>query len=469
MNPENTNQPQIGTNQLNQSGAQNINVSQTDSNEEKVENVNVNTVSNMASENTNQSTGSGVVTNTSGAGVNTNINVNAQSVVSTSDVSNEIKNESTNAQNSANLVAPSNVEQTIITDSVSGMSADENNGVEVVNDNGNVVNNVDSGIREEVKLDTTIIAGVPNVGNANFSVTTPVPEKSEDEKERTIVETKKKKNSNAIVVVLLIIMIVCIIFIDDIMEYFNTSFVPNISTEKKEESLSNNLVDGYIKIGDLSAYIKLSGVKFYNFSLKENNKVIFSFVSDDKLDSSDKLGYYIVLFNSDKELLYKEQFKTIGKIEGNSVNQYVISVDALVYQEAKYAQVIKLTDEEIANEYNVVCSYTKELKDNANNVIKMNFKNTYYFKNDLLESYSVSKEYVFPLNETDDMLKYKEEIDNENASLISDGIKTDYNNYKLNYTVVLSKVSSDFIPLYKSDATKTIIVKKEKLKKWECK
>ena len=33
----------------------------------------------------------------------------------------------------------------------------------------------------------------------------------------------------------------------------------------------------------------------------------------------------------------------------------------------------------------------------------------------------------------------------------------------------MNKIPEGFVPLYKNTATKTMIIKKEKLKKWECK
>ena len=363
------------------------------------------------------------------------------------------------------LVAPSKEVQTTISGIFEGMAQiNENENVNPIINEG--VANTDNGIREEVKLDTNIaMEGVPTINNSNVSVAVPTHEQKDisEISNQAVINTQKSKTSNTIIVVLLIIMAVCVFFIDDILGYFNTNFAPSIK-DNKEEELSNNLIDGYIKLGDPVAYMKTGGIKFYNFSLSETNKVILSFLSDKKLDETSSLGYYIVLYNSEKEITYKELFSIPKKIEANEVSQYKISLDVDVYEDSKYAKIIKYTDEELARKYKIVCSYNIE-----NNDIKLNYQNTYAFENDLLVSYTIVKDYSLPDSETEDSKKYKNELDNENAKITEVGIKTEYNNNKLTYSVNMNKIPEGFVPLYKNTATKTMIIKKEKLKQWDCK
>ena len=363
------------------------------------------------------------------------------------------------------LVAPSKEVQTTISGIVEGMvQVNENENVNPIINEG--IANTDNGIREEVKLDTSIaMEGVPTINNSNVSVAVPTHEQKDisEISNQAVINTQKSKTSNTIIIVLLIIMAGCVFFIDDILGFFNTNFAPSIK-DNKEEELSNNLIDGYIKLGDPVAYMKTGGIKFYNFSLSETNKVILSFLSDKKLDETSSLGYYIVLYNSEKEITYKELFSIPKKIEANEVSQYKISLDVDVYEDSKYAKIIKYTDEELAKKYKIVCSYNIE-----NNDIKLNYQNTYAFENDLLVSYTIVKDYSLPDNETEDSKKYKNELDNENAKITEVGIKTEYNNNKLTYSVNMNKIPEGFVPLYKNTATKTMIIKKEKLKKWECK
>ena len=363
------------------------------------------------------------------------------------------------------LVAPSKEVQTTISRIVEGMvQVNENENVNPIINEG--IANTDNGIREEVKLDTSIaMEGVPTINNSNVSVAVPTHEQKDisEISNQAVINTQKSKTSNTIIIVLLIIMAGCVFFIDDILGFFNTNFAPSIK-DNKEEELSNNLIDGYIKLGDPVAYMKTGGIKFYNFSLSETNKVILSFLSDKKLDETSSLGYYIVLYNSEKEITYKELFSIPKKIEANEVSQYKISLDVDVYEDSKYAKIIKYTDEELAKKYKIVCSYNIE-----NNDIKLNYQNTYAFENDLLVSYTIVKDYSLPDSKTEDSKKYKNELDNENAKITEVGIKTEYNNNKLTYSVNMNKIPEGFVPLYKNTATKTMIIKKEKLKKWECK
>lgn len=363
------------------------------------------------------------------------------------------------------LAAPSKEVQTTISGTIEGMTQ--------VSENANVAPTVtetpvgaDNGIREEVKLDANIaMEGVPTISGNNVSVAVPTQETKDvsEVANQAVINTQKSKSSNVIIIVILLIIAGCVYFIDDILAYFNTNFAPTIK-ENKEEELSNNLIDGYIKLGTPDSYMKTGGIKYYNFSLSETNKLILSFVSDKKLDETSSLGYYIVLYNNDKEIIYKELFSIPKKVEANEVSQYKISLDVDVYEDSKYAKIIKYTDEELAKKYKLVCSYSTE-----KNGIKLNYENIYAFENDLLVSYTISKDYTLPVEETDESKKYKEELDSENTKMTEAGIKTEYKDNKLTYSVSMVKLPDGFIPLYKKTATKTMISKKEKLKKWECK
>ena len=363
------------------------------------------------------------------------------------------------------LAAPSKEVQTTISGTIEGMTQ--------VSENANVAPTVtetpvsaDNGIREEVKLDANIaMEGVPTISGNNVSVAIPTQETKDVSEiaDQAVINTQKSKSSNVIIIIILLIIAGCVYFIDDILAYFNTNFAPTIK-ENKEEELSNNLIDGYIKLGTPDSYMKTGGIKYYNFSLSETNKLILSFVSDKKLDETSSLGYYIVLYNNDKEITYKELFSIPKKVEANEVSQYKISLDVDVYEDSKYAKIIKYTDEELAKKYKLVCSYNTE-----KNGIKLNYENIYAFENDLLVSYTISKDYTLPVEETDEVKKYKEELDNENTKMTEAGIKTEYKDNKLTYSVSMVKLPDGFIPLYKKTATKTMISKKEKLKKWECK
>lgn len=365
------------------------------------------------------------------------------------------------------VAAPSKVEQTVITDNIEGMAKEEENAkTETTISNENI--SVDDGIREEVKLDMSVaMEGVPTIDNANVVEAAPTQETKsiEEISVQTEVNTQKSKTSNVIIIVILLFIAAFIFFMDDIMSFFNTTVLPMIKNDVKKEDTSGNLVDGYIRLGDPSSFMKMSGIKFYNFTTSEQNKVIFSYLADKKLDSTDSLGYYIVFYNNDKEITYKELFNVNNTIEKGEVNQYRINVDADVYQESKYGKIIKYTEDELQKKYKVTCTFTRDETDN----IKLKYENVYNFENDLLVSYSISKEYILPTVETETSKKYKEELDNENTKISEVGVTTDYKDNKLFYSVNLNKLPDGFIPLYKKTSTKAMIVKKENLKKWECK
>lgn len=365
------------------------------------------------------------------------------------------------------VAAPSKVEQTIITDNIEGMAQEnekENVNEEVVPEE---TSSTDNGIREEVKLDMNVaMEGVPTIDNNNVAEAAPTQETKtiEEVSSQTEVNTQKKKTNNTIIIVILLIIALCVYFMDDLASFFNETVMPMIKNETKEEDTSGNLVDGYIRLGDPSSYVKLSGIKFYNFTISEKNKIIFSFLSDKKLDFTSDLGYYIVFYDNDKDITYKELFNATNVINGE-VNQYKINVDADIYQDSKYSKIIKYTSDELNKKYKMTCTYTRDETDN----IKLKYENVYSFENDLLVSYSITKEYILPELETETSKKYKEELDNENEMISKVGLKTDYKDNKLFYSINLNNLPDGFIPLYKNTSTKKMINKKESLKKWECK
>lgn len=367
------------------------------------------------------------------------------------------------------VVAPSKVEQTTITENIEGMAQEPENAPVAEENTTTGDTPVDDGIREEVKLDMSVaMEGVPTIDSTNVTEANPTQETQtiEEITTQTEVNTQKSKTSNLIIVIILLVIAVCIYFMDDIMSFFTTTFIPAIKNNTKEEDTSGNLIDGYIKLGDSSSFMKMGGIKFYNFTTSEQNKIIFSYITDKKLDSTGSLGYYIVLYNKDKEITYKELFNVNNSVEKEEVNQYKISIDADVYQDSKYGKVIKYSDEELQKKYKITCTYTRDEEDGK---IKLKYENIYSFENDLLVSYSITKDYTLPEEETETSKKYKAELDNENEKISGVGIKTDYKDNKLFYNINLNKLPDGFIPLYKGTSTKTMIIKKENLKKWECK
>lgn len=416
---------------------------------------------NVAPQAATQTSSANVAPQSVNASIDANVTQTAQAPVQTA--TNQAVAPQAAPQPVQTLATPSKEVQTTISNSVEGMAQDNGNTNAVATNN---TTSTDNGIREEVKLDANIaMEGVPTINTNSASVAVPTQEtKSVSEiSNQAVINTQKSKTSNTIIIVILLIIAGCVYFIDDILAYFNTTFTPTIK-DNKEEEISNNLVDGYIKLGDPTSYMKTGGIKFYNFSLSETNKVIFSFVSDKKLDETTSLSYYVVLYNNDKEITYKELFSNSKKVEANEVSQYKISLDVDVYEDSKYAKIIKYTDEELIKKYKLVCSYST-----TNNGIKLNYENTYAFENDLLVSYTITKDYALPEEETEESKTYKAELDNENTKMTEAGIKTEYKDNKLVYTVSMVKLPDGFIPVYKNTATKTMIIKKEKLKKWECK
>ncbi len=152
---------------------------------------------------------------------------------------------------------------------------------------------------------------------------------------QNVIMTGKKKSSAAFIFIAAVIVGAFIYFIDDILSYFNQNFSP-VTENAEVESASSNLVNGMIKIGDQSSYIKLKFIRFYNVKKSTNNQIFISYISDKNYNNSNDLNIDLQLFDSNKEKIYEEKFSITGSIESNTTRQYKLIVDETVYNNSTY-------------------------------------------------------------------------------------------------------------------------------------
>lgn len=277
--------------------------------------------------------------------------------------------------------------------------------------------------------------------------------------ETEVINTSRKKSSNIFMFIIIILIIVFIYKIDDVIAYFDNNFSPTIS-DRVENTTSSNLVDGFIVMNENNSFIKVEKIKFYNFK-KSNGEIVYNYVSDKKYKSTDSLGIYIEIYNIEKELLYKE-LVNISNVETDAIRTNNIKVTNDVYQDAYYILIKTYSEDEKNKKTTLTCKY-----DESNDMIVLNYKITYNFTNNVLTSYTVSKEFLASdINSA--QTKVKDELFNENNEAIKYGITTEYSENKLSYTVDLNNVKEGFKPLYDSNTVRKTIINKESLKKWNC-
>lgn len=282
----------------------------------------------------------------------------------------------------------------------------------------------------------------------------------------TELNTSSKKTSNAIIFVLIVILALVIYFMNDIFDFYENKISPLFNNSENNSNTTNNddngfnLVDGFIKVGEPNSYIKLKGIKFYNFRESDSGKYIsFNYLSSLKYNDIKDEEIYVELYNSNKEIIYKELFSSDDKIEKDSVSTYKINITDDVF----YALVKVYSESEIKSTSSLVCVYKIN-----NEFINLEYKNTYEFINNSLIKYSVSKGYE-KLKDNAIILSAQEEIKSEYTNIIKYNISNKYNDNSLEYSVDLSNYPSEFNPLYEKDTIITIIKNKEELKGWECK
>ncbi len=319
----------------------------------------------------------------------------------------------------------------------------------------------------ELNANDLLLNNVENKSNNNNQVIVP----SENKPVVTEINTTTKKTNNAIIFILIVILALVSYFINDIANFYQEKLFPLFTNNDKnnDNNTSNNdngfnLVDGYIKIGEPSSYINLKDIKFYNFRKNDSGKYIsFNYLSSVKYSDIKEEEIYLELYDSNKEILYKELFNSESVIDKDSVSTYKININESEYNNVSYALVKIYSDSEKKSTSKLVCTYKVN-----NEFINLEYTNTYEFTNNALTKYSVNKGYE-KLQDNAIILSTQEEIKKEYMNITKYNITSKYNDVSLEYSIDLSNYPKDFNPLYEKDTIITIVKNKEKLKGWECK
>lgn len=280
-----------------------------------------------------------------------------------------------------------------------------------------------------------------------------------DPNQKVVIDNTKKSTSNFVIFLLIILLGAAVFFIDDIITFVDENIISkNPTSVGKTES--NNTLDGYILINENSAFIKLDKIKFYNFKTSGDNKILFNYESEKKYNDTSKLNVYLEIYNSDKELLYKELFNPNEKIESGTVRTYLIELGVYEFINAFYAKVVVNTEEELNKKTTLVCTYKKGTETDK---YSLEYKNTYTFVNNMLSSYNITKSVSGENIDT-----YVSEMEKEKDNIDGFGIDFKYENNKLEYDIDLNNLKEGFIPMYPKGTTRFMIQYKDILKKWDC-
>jgi hypothetical protein len=294
---------------------------------------------------------------------------------------------------------------------------------------------------------------IPSSNSQNFSINT----------DQVVINNAKKKSSGNFILIFLVLLLILVVFnMNEIITFFEDNVV-HTSPIDVGEGNSDNLIDGYVYIGDNTASLKVLDIKFYNFKKNtDKNQIRFNYISDSNYNNIANKKIYIEFYNSNKELLYKELFDVTDKINENSVNNYFIKINNDSFDKIQYAFVKTYTEDEVLVESTLVCKNNIE----NNGFVEENTR-TFNFVNDMISKYTVEKKIIISEESnlsSDALLK----LENEYNSLINLNIKTFYESGNLVYTIDYDNLNEEYVPLYLNGSTIGYIKNNEILEKWNC-
>ena len=187
-----------------------------------------------------------------------------------------------------------------------------------------------------------VVTPTPIPANPQNNVVNPIPLSNNPVAQnvvtpkQNVINTSKKRSNHIFLFIVIILIALFIYYIDDVLVYFNQNFTPVIRSDIKENA-SANLIDGYIKINEENAYIKLKGIKFSNVKKNSDNAIFLTYISDRNYSNVGSLSLHIKIYNNEKEQIYNEIFNISGSIEANVSRQYKIILDEEKYNNAYYA------------------------------------------------------------------------------------------------------------------------------------
>ena len=278
--------------------------------------------------------------------------------------------------------------------------------------------------------------------------------------EISVINTHKTKKSGKGFIILIILFAIFVYNIDNIVALYEKYFSSPSSIIKKDDS-TNNLNHGYIQIDDNTSSDTINNIKFYNFAKKGNNIINYNYIATKNVSGVNGLQINIELYNSNKELLYKELFSISDNpddLKKSIAKSASISLDNDIYSDSYYALIKIYTESEKQQSKSLTCKFTE------NGLVgSANYKVTYNFLNNELSSYSVTKQ-TSPADETNELFI---SLQSEYSSLPSQ-LSAKFSNGTLSYSVDFSSSIEGFNPMYAKGTVPSAVKKRELLKKWTC-
>ena len=288
--------------------------------------------------------------------------------------------------------------------------------------------------------------------------------------EETVTNTLEQRKEFKISIIIGAIAIIFVLLLPKITSLFSKDSIFSY-TDKVNEIVNSETIDGMLEIGKEKGYITAKKVKFYNPRKTTDNQISITYLPMSGRNDLNSLNLYIEIYNSNKEVVTRTKFNNSTKLERKVQGTYKLTLNETIYKEAKYFKVTIINDKDF-NEINdtLNCKYTF----NENN-IKVTYERIYNFTKNGLINYkvirNVEKNDLSNLDETT-LQKYIELFKKENENLSKSNI-TDItlSDTSIEYTINLIEFTtnkSNYQKLYEQGSLKRQIQLSEEKMNWMC-
>lgn len=289
-------------------------------------------------------------------------------------------------------------------------------------------------------------------------------EKNNEKVENTLFIRKE----NRLLFIIVALLILFVIFLPTITRFVNRNSIFSYSNAV-EEIVNNRTVDGMLEIGKEEGSITVKEIRFYNPNKRGNNEISIVYLPETGIKNVNNMNIYIEIYNSNKNVIYREKFTVDNKLERKVQGTYTLNVGSTLYKEAAYAKVTLIKEEELKKPAStLIC--TKSFTDEN---YKVEYKTTYNFSSKGLVNYQVNKAYKITDDEEVDTNKYKDLFQSEYEELEKTNIeKLEIDETLLIYTIDLTTLDlgkSKYAPSYRLGSVPRQIKLGEEKDKWSCK
>ena len=306
----------------------------------------------------------------------------------------------------------------------------------------------------------------PEVVSPGPEVVSPQPEVAPtlNSEDVTVISTNHgKKGGGAAVIVIALFLVLFVFNIDKVEDIFNNYVKENILFNKNANK-GENLNGGFIQVDDPNSFDTLNSIKFYNFNTTTvNNALALNYKSDIDIQNASAFNIYIEVYDTDKDLIYKNLFDPKKEFKKNTAKEYDINLPQDVFEKIKYAKIKNYSEKENDSTSKVTCTLIEET-----NKYNLSYKNVYNFKNNVLLSYDVTEEIISKegFEEDAEVKEYKTNLEKAKDELIE--LTPAYQDGKLTYIVDTSKDYTKYKLVETMDSTPKMVRIREEKKKWKC-